>query len=42
MVKKLGWGNFSTVWQCREQGKEMPVAVKVNKSHKEVAEMAND
>ena len=42
MEKKLGWGNFSTVWQCRDQVKEMQVAVKVNKSHKEVAEMAKD
>ena len=42
MEKKLGWGNFSTVWQCSELDKETQVAVKVNKSHEEVAEMAKD
>ena len=42
MEKKLGWGNFSTVWQCSELDKETQVAVKVNKSHEEVAEMVKD
>ena len=40
--KKLGWGNFSTVWQCKNLVKQTQVAVKVNKSDKEVAEMAMD
>ena len=40
--KKLGWGNFSTVWQCKHLDKQMQVAVKVNKSDKEVADMARD
>ena len=42
VVKKLGWGNFSTVWQCKDLVKQTQVAVKVNKSDKEVAEMARD
>ena len=42
MEKKLGWGNFSTVWQCKDLVNRTQVAVKVNKSHKDVAEMAKD
>ena len=42
MVGKLGWGNFSTVWQCKDQVENSQVAVKVNKSHRDVTEMAED
>ena len=42
MVRKLGWGNFSTVWQCKDLVENSQVAVKVNKSHRDVTEMAED
>merc|ERR1719462_494358 len=42
VVRKLGWGNFSTVWQCKDQVENSQVAVKVNKSHRDVTEMAED
>lgn len=42
MVRKLGWGHFSTVWLCRDLEDEKYVALKVVKSAQHYSETAAD
>ncbi|KAL7013636.1 hypothetical protein ACKWTF_015500 [Chironomus riparius] len=42
VVRKLGWGHFSTVWLCRDIEEEKYVALKVVKSAQHYAETAAD
>ncbi|XP_031630496.1 SRSF protein kinase 3-like [Contarinia nasturtii] len=42
VVRKLGWGHFSTVWLCREILKDNYVALKVIKSAQHYTETAAD
>uniref|UniRef100_A0A1A9ZQZ2 non-specific serine/threonine protein kinase n=1 Tax=Glossina pallidipes TaxID=7398 RepID=A0A1A9ZQZ2_GLOPL len=42
VVRKVGWGNFSTVWLCRDLREEEYVVLKVVKSAPHYTEMACD
>lgn len=42
VLRKLGWGNFSTVWLCQDLQEKGCVAVKVSKSGAEFTEAAQD
>ena len=42
LVRKLGWGHFSTVWLARDNDKQCHVAVKVVRSAKHYTETAVD
>lgn len=42
VVRKLGWGHFSTVWLCRDLEEEKYVALKVVKSAQHYTETAAD
>jgi serine/threonine-protein kinase SRPK1 len=42
VVRKLGWGHFSTVWLCRDLDDEKYVALKVVKSAQHYTETAAD
>ncbi|KAG5669700.1 hypothetical protein PVAND_017582 [Polypedilum vanderplanki] len=42
VVRKLGWGHFSTVWLCRDIQEEKYVAMKIVKSAQHYAETAAD
>ncbi|KAG5421526.1 SKY1 [Candida metapsilosis] len=42
LVRKLGWGHFSTVWLARDNDKQCHVAVKVVRSAKHYTETAID
>jgi serine/threonine-protein kinase SRPK3 len=42
VVKKLGWGYFSTVWLCYDKNNENFVAMKIQKSAKQYREAALD
>lgn len=42
LVRKLGWGHFSTVWLARDNEKNMHVAVKIVRSAKHYTETALD
>jgi hypothetical protein len=42
VVRKLGWGHFSTVWLCRDLEEEKYVALKVVKSAPHYTETAAD
>ncbi|GMS88416.1 hypothetical protein PENTCL1PPCAC_10591, partial [Pristionchus entomophagus] len=41
-IRKLGFGQFSTVWMCRETNKESHVAIKISKSAAIYTQVAND
>jgi len=42
IVKKLGWGHFSTVWLCVDKDTKKQVALKIVKSAKSYTETAED
>lgn len=42
VVRKIGWGHFSTVWLCRDLDEEKYVALKVVKSAQHYTETAAD
>lgn len=42
VVRKIGWGHFSTVWLCRDIEEEKYVALKVVKSAQHYTETAAD
>lgn len=42
VVRKIGWGHFSTVWLCRDLVEETYVALKVVKSAQHYTETAAD
>ncbi|KAI5955939.1 SKY1 [Candida jiufengensis] len=42
LVRKLGWGHFSTVWLARDNDKQSHVAIKVVRSAKHYTETAID
>lgn len=42
VVRKIGWGHFSTVWLCRDLQEETYVALKVVKSAQHYTETAAD
>jgi len=42
VIKKLGWGHFSTVWLCYDKTAQKHVAVKVQKSAENYADAARD
>lgn len=42
MVRKLGWGHFSTVWLCWDLQEKRYVAIKIVKSAQHFAETARD
>ncbi|KAL9895514.1 SRSF protein kinase 3-like [Glossina fuscipes] len=42
VVRKVGWGNFSTVWLCRDLREEEYVVLKVVKSAPHYTEIAGD
>uniref|UniRef100_A0A1A9V961 non-specific serine/threonine protein kinase n=1 Tax=Glossina austeni TaxID=7395 RepID=A0A1A9V961_GLOAU len=42
VVRKVGWGNFSTVWLCRDLKEEIYVVLKVMKSAPHYTEIAGD
>lgn len=42
VLEKLGWGHFSTVWQCRDLATDEIVAMKVQKSARHYTEAAQD
>ena len=46
VLRKLGWGQFSTVWMCSDAGttvdSERYVAMKIVKSHRDFTEAAID
>ena len=42
VLKKLGWGHFSTVWYCDDLQSGQKVAMKVQKSAKHYTEAAHD
>jgi serine/threonine protein kinase len=42
VLRKLGWGHFSTVWMVYDRAKETTVALKVQKSAKHYTEAAKD
>lgn len=42
ILRKLGWGNFSTVWLCSEAGSGRFLALKIVKLGKNYAEAAKD
>ena len=42
VLKKMGWGHFSTVWLCRDLSTEQAVAMKVQKSASHYTEAAVD
>uniref|UniRef100_A0A1A9X1N0 non-specific serine/threonine protein kinase n=1 Tax=Glossina brevipalpis TaxID=37001 RepID=A0A1A9X1N0_9MUSC len=42
VVRKVGWGNFSTVWLCRDLKEEEYVVLKVVKSAPNYTEIAGD
>lgn len=42
VVRKLGWGHFSTVWLCKDLDEDKYVALKVVKSAQHYAETAAD
>ncbi|KAF2070313.1 hypothetical protein CYY_008366 [Polysphondylium violaceum] len=42
IIKKLGWGHFSTVWLCLDKDTKKQVALKIVKSAKSYTETAED
>ncbi|ODM91950.1 Serine/threonine-protein kinase spk-1 [Orchesella cincta] len=42
IIRKLGWGHFSTVWLCHDRFNRRYVALKVVKSEEKYTETAND
>ena len=41
VIKKLGWGVFSTVWLCRDEVQETYVALKISKSSRTYTDSAS-
>lgn len=41
VIKKLGWGVFSTVWLCRDEVQETYVALKISRSSRYYADAAS-
>lgn len=42
VLKKLGWGHFSTVWLCLDTFQQRPCALKIQKSSPHYADAARD
>jgi serine/threonine-protein kinase SRPK3 len=42
ILRKLGWGHFSTVWLAKDTFRNDPVALKIVKSAKHYTETARD